>query len=104
MTLLLIFALIDFSRAIYTASLLQWAAQDGAREAIIDSSQTTVDAAVKSRLVGLDIDTMPPAVISTTGNIVQVQVSYHFKFIAPIVAQITGDYIDTSASASMIAH
>jgi hypothetical protein len=104
MTLLLIFALIDFSRAIYTASLLQWAAQDGAREAIIDSSQTAVDTAVKERLVGLDTDTMPPAVISTTGNIVQVQVGYHFKFIAPIVAQITGDHIEMSASASMIAH
>src|SRR5262245_58293842 len=64
MTLLLIFALIDFSRAIYTASILQWAAQDGAREAIvmIDSSasaeeiKVAVEAAVKERLVGLDHD------------------------------------------------
>jgi len=112
MTLLLIFALIDFSRAIYTASILQWAAQDGAREAIVmlDSSasatemKVAVDAAVKERLVGLDADAVEIAPLTWTGNIVEVDVSYPFQFIAPIVAQITGDSIEMSSSASMIAH
>ena len=55
LTLLLIFALIDFSRAMYTASILQWAAQHGARTAIIDRMDNEeVRAAVKERLVGLD--------------------------------------------------
>src|SRR5215216_3074629 len=64
MTLLLIFGLIDFSRAIYTASIIQWAAQSGARAAIIDDSQEAVDAAVKDRMFGLDKDAVvvaPPS-------------------------------------------
>lgn len=104
MTLLLIFALIDFSRAMYTASILQWAAQNGARAAIIEPSQEAVDEAVKERLVGLDKDAVVISPISWTGNIVQVEVSYPFQFVAPIVAQITGDSIDMSSSASMIAY
>jgi Flp pilus assembly protein TadG len=104
MTLLLIFALIDFSRAMYTASILQWAAQNGARAAIIEPSQEAVDLAVKERLIGLDTEAVVIQPISWTGNVVQVQVSYPFEFIAPIVAQITGDSIEMSSSASMIAH
>jgi Flp pilus assembly protein TadG len=104
MTLLLIFALIDFSRAMYTASILQWAAQNGARAAIIEPSQAAVEEAVKERLVGLDPDVVSVAPLSWTGNVVQVQVTYPFKFVAPIVAQITGESIDMSSSASMIAH
>ncbi len=56
LTLVLIFGLIDFSRAIYTASIIQWAAQQGARAAIIDGSQDVVEAAVKERLIGLDTE------------------------------------------------
>lgn len=104
MTLLLIFALIDFSRAMYTASVLQWAAQSGARAAIIEPSQEAVEEAVKERLVGLDPDIVIVAPLSWTGNVVQVQVTYPFEFVAPIVAQITGESIDMSSSASMIAH
>ena len=104
MTLLLIFALVDFSRAMYTASILQWAAQNGARAAIIEPSQEAVDAAVKARLVGLDKDAVIVSPISWTGNVVQVEVTYPFQFVAPIVAQITGDSMDMSSSASMIAY
>src|SRR5688572_21169617 len=99
MTLLLIFALIDFSRAMYTASVLQWAAQSGARAAIIEPSQEAVEEAVKERLVGLDPDIVIVAPLSWTGNVVQVQVTYPFEFVAPIVAQITGETIDMSSSA-----
>jgi hypothetical protein len=104
MTLLLIFALIDFSRAMYTASILQWAAQNGARAAIIEPSQAAVDQAVKERLIGLDTEIVVVEPISWTGNVVQVEVSYPFEFVAPIVAQITGGNIEMSSSASMIAH
>ena len=104
MTLLLIFAMIDFSRAMYTASILQWAAQAGARAAIIESSQEVVEAAVKDRLVGLDPDAVVVSPLSWSGNVVQVEVTYPFEFVAPIVAQITGDSIEMSSSASMIAH
>lgn len=104
MTLLLIFALVDFSRAMYTASIIQWAAQNGARAAIIEPTQEAVDAAVKARLVGLDKDAVVVSPISWTGSIVQVEVTYPFQFVAPIVAQITGDSMDMSSSASMIAY
>ena len=105
MTLLLIFALIDFSRAIYTASVLQWAAQNGARAAIINPTDEAVYAAVTERMIGLDLEKLDPPVLTTTSeNVVQVSVTYEFEFIAPIVAQITGDSIEMSSSASMIAH
>lgn len=104
MTLLLIFALVDFSRAMYTASILQWAAQNGARAAIIEPTQESVEAAVKARLVGLNKEAVVVSPISWTGNIVQVEVTYPFQFVAPIVAQITGDSMNMSSSASMIAY
>jgi hypothetical protein len=104
MTLLLVFALIDFSRAMYTASIIQWAAQYGARAAIIEPSQEAVELAVRERLVGLDPDAVVVEPISWTGNVVQVQVRYPFEFVAPVVAQITGESIEMSSSASMIAH
>jgi hypothetical protein len=104
LTLVLIFGLIDFSRAIYTASIIQWAAQQGARAAIIDPSQDVVEAAVKERLIGLDTEGVVVPPISWTGNVVQVQVTYPFEFIFPLVQQITGDGIEMSSSASMIAH
>jgi hypothetical protein len=103
-TLLLIFGMIDFSRAIYTASIVQWAAQHGARTAIIEPSQEVVDAAVKDRLVGLDKDEVVIAPLSWTGNVVEVEVTYPFRFIAPIVAQLVGETINMSSSASMMAH
>lgn len=104
MTLLLIFALIDFSRAMYTASIIQWAAQNGARAAIIEPTQEAVEEAVKERMVGLNQDAVIVAPISWSGNVVQVQVTYPFKFVTPVVAQITGEGIEMSSSASMIAY
>ena len=104
MTLLLIFALIDFSRAIYTASIIQWAAQNGARAAIIVPTQEAVDEAVKERLIGLDKDAVVISPISWNGKIVQVEVTYPFQFVAPIVSQIAGETMDMSSSASMIAY
>ena len=105
MTLLLIFALIDFSRAIYTASVLQWAAQNGARAAIIDPTNEAVYTAVTERMIGLDLEKLDPPVLTTSpDNVVQVSLTYQFDFIAPIVQQITGESIEMSSSASMIAH
>jgi hypothetical protein len=104
MTLLLIFALIDFSRALYTASVLQWAAQKGARSAIVDPTPASVREAVEDRLVGLDLERVVVPDPTWRGNVVQVDVTYQFEFVAPIVAQITGESIEMSSSASMIAH
>lgn len=101
-TLLLVFGLIDFSRAIYAASVIQWAAQQGARVGIVNTAD--VVEAVESRMVGLDLDEATIAVQQPMANLVQVDITYQFKFVIPMLARITGDSITLSASASMVAH
>jgi Flp pilus assembly protein TadG len=103
-TLLLIFGMIDFSRAIYTASIIQWAAQQGARAGIVDDSQAVVEAAVHGRMVGLDTENALVTVSSPNVNIVQVDVTYEFEFVVPVISRITGDTIQMQASASMVAY
>jgi Flp pilus assembly protein TadG len=101
LTLLLIFGMIDFSRAVYTASVIQWAAQYGARTAITYSTPAPalVSDSVVGRLAGLD-----PAKVDVdpiwAGNLVSVTVTYPFEFIVPLL---TGS-IEMSASASMVAY
>jgi hypothetical protein len=120
MTLLLIFGMIDFSRAVYTVSVIHWAAQHGARLGIVESDPELVRAAVYDRMVGLyncpapeDCITVGPLTkVPKDPNMledpnvyeVQVTVTYDFEFIAPIIAQIVGDSIQLDATASMIAH
>jgi Flp pilus assembly protein TadG len=107
MTLLLIFGMIDFSRAIYTASIIQWAAQYGARAAIVKlASADDVKDAVEGRLVGLNLAqvTIDVDLPSSPNNVATVTVSYPFKFIVPMVERITGGGIEMRSSASMVAH
>ena len=104
LTLLLIFGLIDFGRAVYTASIIQWAAQSGARAAMIELPQEEVEEAVKSRLAALDPDLVEISAPVWSGNIVEVEVTYPFEFVAPIIGQLVGEEIEMSSSASMIAH
>lgn len=103
-TLMLIFGLIECSRAIYTASVIQWAAQQGARAAIVDSSYEVVEAAVKDRLVGLDLDKVVIPSPVWSGSEVEVEVNYSFEFVVPLIERITGDSIQMHASASMVAY
>lgn len=104
-TLLLIFGLIDFSRAIYAASVVQWAATYGARFGVNDPEDLTgIEAEVKSRLVGLNTDAAAVTVTAPDTNLIQVNVDYDFVFIAPIVAQVVGEGLTLSGSASMVAH
>jgi hypothetical protein len=114
MTFLLIFGMIDFSRAVYTISVIQWAAQHGARLGIVETDQELVKAAVYDRMIGLYNCPAPEDCIAVSyppspdddANVVMVQVdvTYDFEFIAPLVTQIVGDGIQLHASASMIAH
>lgn len=103
-TLMLIFGMIDFSRAIYTASVIQWAAQQGARAGIANPPPTNlqIEAAVRGRLAGLNPAT---AVITPerSGNLVTVTVAYEYDFMVPMISRITGKSIMLSASASMVA-
>lgn len=108
-TLLLVFGMIDLSRAVYTASVIQWAAQQGARVGAVELSRNralspTVEEAVKARLVWLNPDKAnvpPPQVVN---NVVEVEVSYQYDFMIPLISRITGDSITLTASASMVAY
>jgi Flp pilus assembly protein TadG len=103
--LLLIFGLIEFSRAIYAASVTQWAAQQGARTAIVTSATPAeIQAAIEDHLFGLDATQATVTVTQPTFNLVQVDVTYRYEFLIPIIARITGDSITLRASASMVAH
>lgn len=110
--LLLVFGLIDFSRAVYAASIVQWAAQQGARVGIkevpddptLAELQVVVEPAVLDRLTGLNVDQATVVVSEPGPDLVQVDVTYYFEFIVPLIKQFGGDGVDFQASASMVAH
>lgn len=110
--LLLVFGLIDFSRAVYAASIVQWAAQQGARVGIkevpddptLAELQVVVEPAVLDRLTGLNVDQATVVVSEPGPDLVQVDVTYHFEFIVPLIKQFDRDGVDFQASASMVAH
>jgi Flp pilus assembly protein TadG len=96
-TLMLIFGVIDFGRAVFTASVVQWAAQQGARAATVNPDQ--VQDAVLSRLVALDVNEVS---ITLSGpdaeNVVTVIVDYRFEFITPFIP----GGVDMQGEASML--
>lgn len=105
--LMLVFGLIEFSRAIYAASVVQWAAQQGARVGVAEHATTppselevlVVDA-VRSRMTGLNKDMAVINVDLPAPEIVQVDVSYPFEFVITLF----GEGMTLQASASMVAH
>lgn len=100
LTLTIIFGMIEFSRLVYTVSILQWAAQAGARAAIVDES---VEAATLDRMAGLDTAQVS---ITTAGpdadNEYTVSLVYTFEFVVPLISAISGGDIELTASASMV--
>ncbi len=105
--LTLVFGLIEFSRAIYAASVIQWAAQHGARigvEHYPDMSEMAlkaqIETAVRSRMTGLNQGAAEIHVDLPAPEIVQVDVSYPFEFVVTWF----GEGITLHASASMVAH
>ena len=99
--LLLVFGLIDFGRAVYTASVIQAAAQAGARAGLV--SLTGVTAAVQAKLVGLDVAQAQISTVMLTSERIEVQVTYELELITPLIAQLVPDgRIDLQSSASML--
>jgi hypothetical protein len=99
-TLLLIFGLMDFGRAVYAAAVVQWAAQEGARAGIIDVAD--VDAAVLERMVSLDTDEVTIITTEPAPNTVAVDVTYRFVFVTPLISSIFGEGLELQSSASMV--
>ena len=104
LTLLLVFGLIDFSRAIYSASVVQAAAQQGARTGLLkDATREDIVAATLAHMTGLDTAKARVTLTYPTVDIVQVDVTYEFEFILPLLTPIVGESLELSASASMVA-
>jgi hypothetical protein len=123
-TLLLVFGMIDFSRAVYARSVLQWAAQQGARTGLteweaqpwsrdrpatateLDALELVVAEAVESRLadLGLNEADAEVEVNQLTISVIQVDVAYEFYFLVPLISRITGETLALEAAASMVIH
>ena len=81
------FGMIDFSRAVYAASIIQASAQEGARAGLAEfATNADVEAAVHSKVVGLDPTEVNTAMTDLGNNRIQVVVTYQFSFVTPIVA------------------
>jgi hypothetical protein len=120
--LMLTFGMIDLGRAVYSANVVQVAAQTGARAGLIDLSQ--IVSTVEGRLVGLDPTKaqITASLVnmdgSTEGEVissclphftqppidkrVQVVVAYDYHFITPFLAQLGSGTLHLTGSASML--
>lgn len=95
----LTFGIIDFSRGVYTASVISAAAQEGARAGIIDES--SIMGAIQSKMMGLNMDLADVDIDTSQPEIVAVNISYDFSFVTPIVDSLA-DTLELTGSASMI--
>lgn len=86
--LLLLFAIVDFGRAMYAWSVLGNAAREGGRTAALGSNTSTVNAAITTAATGLNTSDLvlgPHTNIGgTKGSTVTVNVQYNFEYVTPI--------------------
>lgn len=100
---MLTFGMIDFGRAVYTSSVVQAAAQEGARAGIIPDAD--INAAIASKLAGLDPDRLTVNITPPDAdNIRLVSVTYDFQFITPLelLTDISTSSIELEGTASMV--
>lgn len=95
----LTFGMIDAGRAIYTASVVRAAAQEGARAGIID--QSDIMEAIESKMIGLDLENASVAVDTGNEDIIEIDITYEFTFVTPMVEAFFGT-LDLTGTASMI--
>jgi Flp pilus assembly protein TadG len=95
--LLLILGSIDLGRGIYAFSVIQNAAREGARYGSVNPNQSGIIAAARRLAHGLDTSMMtvhPPNFIDIDSDsdydLVQVNVTYTFSPVTPMLAQLLG--------------
>jgi hypothetical protein len=100
--LLVTFGMFEAARIVYTASVLQAAAQEGARAGMVNASN--VISAVKSRLVGVDEDVVVVNITYPTASQIAVEVTYAYQMVTPLVGTLISSdgSLDLSGSASML--
>jgi hypothetical protein len=100
--LLVTFGMFEAARIAYTASVLQAAAQEGARAGMVNAAN--VISTVKARLVGVDEDAVVVNVSYPTASEIAVEVTYPYQMVTPIVGTLISSdgSLDLSGSASML--
>ena len=89
--LIITLGIIDFGRAVYTKSVVEAASQEGARTGIVNIRENgtvdvaTTQAAVRDRMFGIDPDNATIDVVQSGTDIVNVTVTYNFRFVTPMV-------------------
>ena len=95
----LTFGMIDAGRCVYAHSVVQAAAQEGARAGIVDGAD--IHTAVESMLIGLDLDNAQIDINNTDVNIISVSISYDFVFVTPMVEAFVSS-LSLTSTASMV--
>lgn len=106
--LMLTLGVIDFGRAVYAKSVVEAASQEGARMGIVNINQGHVDmattkAAVRARMFALDADSAEIDVLQSGDDVVEVTVTYDFRFVTPfMVSLFPGDEFELVGTSSML--
>jgi hypothetical protein len=102
--LLLVFGIFDLGRGAYAYSVLQNAAREGARFAIVNpGNDAGIEARVRERAIGLDQDDITVLAPAWTEDTVQVIVEYEFTPVTPFVgAIIPGGTVTIQSSSTML--
>ena len=99
--LLVSFGMFDFCRAVYTTSVIQAAAQAGARAGMV--SLAGVTPAAEDKLIGLDVAKAQISTVMLTSERIEVQVTFQFEFVTPLIAALVpSGQLELEASASML--
>jgi len=91
--LVLSLGMLDFGRAFHAKSLLDQAAREGARVAVVPPMDVAVaQARVQAVLVSGGITTAPTATVSALSpdNMITVTVTYNFQFVTPGIFRLFG--------------
>ncbi|MEZ4706249.1 MAG: pilus assembly protein [Caldilineaceae bacterium] len=84
---LISFGMIDLCRLAYASTVVEAAAQAGARAGIVDTA--TIESAALAKMVGLDTNNASIVPDLSNANQVHVQVIYEFQFVTPIDTNLT---------------
>jgi len=90
--MIVLLAFFDFGRAIYAHSVVAHCAREGARFGITDpENPDDIVTLVESTAVGLDLAQLTVNVTYPGDDQVQVEVSYVFQLVTPLIAQVVSE-------------
>jgi len=101
--LTLTFAMIDFGRYVYANNVIQSAAQEGARAGVKTGGD--INGAVMERILTLDPTKVSISSHSSSSDFhetIEVDVTYEFSFVTPIISAFASGPIEINGNASML--